>query len=106
MCYGRLEHILVCELPTGKLWGAFSGQTRLMAFLTPCSTGGKHATQEIVSYSQMLNTIVTDLQSVSAVVGRLKTREKWVIIDRTGRLVKPEFVRRWSCGRKNKWCPY
>ncbi|KAJ6516973.1 hypothetical protein DFH09DRAFT_940656, partial [Mycena vulgaris] len=92
VCYGRLDQILVYQLPTGKLWGAFSGQTRLLAVLTPCSTTGRDATQEIVSYIQTNTQLVTDLQSVSAVVGRIQTRGKWVIVDRTGGLIKLEFV--------------
>ncbi|KAJ6529819.1 hypothetical protein B0H19DRAFT_880788, partial [Mycena capillaripes] len=89
--YGRLEQILVCELPTNKVFGAFSGQTRLLAVLTPCSTAGKDAAMEIVSYTQTNAQIVTDLQSVSAVIGRTATRGKWVIADRKGGLIKPEF---------------
>jgi hypothetical protein len=40
----------------------------------------------------MMKTIITDLQGISAVVGRLETQGKWVIIDRTGGLIKPEFI--------------
>ncbi|KAF8121487.1 hypothetical protein K438DRAFT_1653858 [Mycena galopus ATCC 62051] len=92
VCYGQLEQILVCELPENPLFRAFSGQTRLLAVLVPCSTAGRDATKEILSYTQTNTKIVTDLQSVSAVIGRMQTRGKWVIIDRTGGLVKPEFV--------------
>ncbi|KAJ7131576.1 hypothetical protein C8R43DRAFT_860491, partial [Mycena crocata] len=89
--YGRLEEILLCEVPSGQVWGAFSGQKRLLAVITPCSTGGKDATQQILSYTQTGRTMVTDLQAISAVIGRFETRGKWVIIDRTGGLIKPEF---------------
>ncbi|KAJ7859909.1 hypothetical protein B0H13DRAFT_1570638, partial [Mycena leptocephala] len=89
--YGRLEQILVCELPAGKLWGAFSGQTGLLAITTPCSTGGKDVIEGIVSHTQMMKTTVTDLQGISAVVGCMETQGRWVIIDRTGGLIKPEF---------------
>ena len=92
VCYGRLEQILVCELPTNKIFGAFSGQTRLLGVLIPCSTAGKDATKEILSYTQTNSIVVADLQSVSAVIGRMQTRGKWVIIDRTAGLIKPEFV--------------
>lgn len=63
VCYGRLEQILVCELPVDPVFGAFSGQTRLLAVLTPSSTAGKDATEDIVSYTQTNERIVTDLQS-------------------------------------------
>jgi hypothetical protein len=90
--YGRLEQILVCELPPGKLWRAFSGQTRLLAVITPCVTGGKDATKDVLSYTQTMKTIITDLQGISAVVGRFETQGKWIIVDRTGGLIKPEFI--------------
>ncbi|KAJ7939019.1 hypothetical protein B0H13DRAFT_1587284 [Mycena leptocephala] len=69
-----------------------AGQCRLLAVLTPCSTSGQDATKGIVSYNRTAATIVTDIQTVSAVVGRIKTRGKWTIVDRTGGLIKPEFV--------------
>lgn len=90
--YGQLEQILVCDLPKDAMWGGFSGQPRLLAVITPCSTAGKDATQEIVSYDRIAATIVTDIQTVSVVVGRIKTRGKWTIVDRSAGLVKPEFV--------------
>ncbi|KAJ7188518.1 hypothetical protein C8R46DRAFT_23318 [Mycena filopes] len=92
VCYGRLEEILVCQLPQGTRWGSFSGETRLLAVITPCVTEGKDATQEIVSYQCMTASIVTDIETVLAVVGRVESRGKWTIIDRSGGVVKPEFV--------------
>ncbi|KAJ6559294.1 hypothetical protein B0H10DRAFT_1665653, partial [Mycena sp. CBHHK59/15] len=88
---GRLEEILVHQLPAGKLWGAFLGQTCLLAVIIPCSMGGKDATQQILSYNWTTAAIVMDIQAVSAVVGRIKTRGGWVIVDRTRGLIKPEF---------------
>lgn len=92
VCYGRLEQILVCQLPKGKVWGDFADQPRLLAVITPCVTDGKDATQEIVSYYRTTQPIITDIQTISAVVGRIKTRGKWTITDRSGGLIKPEFV--------------
>lgn len=79
-------------MPKGKLWGAFSGETRLLAVITPCATDGKDATKKIVSHDRMNAKIVTDIQTIIAVVGRIKTRGRWTIIDRSQGLVKPEFV--------------
>ncbi|KAJ7808167.1 hypothetical protein B0H14DRAFT_3482564 [Mycena olivaceomarginata] len=66
--YGRLEEILVCELPEGSLWGGFSGQVRLLAVITPCSTTGQDAAKTIVPYTRTLAPIVTDIQAISAVI--------------------------------------
>ncbi|KAJ7700165.1 hypothetical protein B0H14DRAFT_2417421, partial [Mycena olivaceomarginata] len=80
--YGQLQQILVCTLPANSIFRVFSGQTRLLAVITPCSTAGRDAAKQLVSYTQTNNTIVTDLQAVSAGIGRMATRNKWVIVDR------------------------
>ncbi|KAJ7266112.1 hypothetical protein C8J57DRAFT_1469942 [Mycena rebaudengoi] len=90
--YGQLDQILVCDLPVDRLLGDLSGKRCLLAVLIPCATGGRDATQEILSYNHTTTTIVTDIRTVHAVVGRFKTRGKWVIVDRTAGLIKPEFV--------------
>ncbi|KAJ7277813.1 hypothetical protein C8J57DRAFT_1579380 [Mycena rebaudengoi] len=88
--YGRLERILVCRLPKNPVLDSvsgrvrLSGRTRLLAVITPCThTQGKDTSTEIVGYQKMTaTTIVTDLQSEVAVVGRAETRGSWRIIDR------------------------
>ncbi|KAJ7205403.1 hypothetical protein GGX14DRAFT_367909 [Mycena pura] len=82
--------LLECTLP-GKNCD-FSGQTRLLALITPCSKSGGDASQEILCYKEMRHSLILDLQSVVAVVGRLKRGDRWYIVDRTGGLIKPEFV--------------
>ncbi|KAJ7237962.1 hypothetical protein C8J57DRAFT_1566441 [Mycena rebaudengoi] len=90
--YGRLEKILECELPDDELFGEYAATTRLLAIITPCVTSGKDAAQEYTSYNRTTTEIVTDLQTVVAVVGRAETQGKWVIIDRTGGLIHPVFI--------------
>jgi len=90
--YGRLEAIYVCNLPVDTFWGSFSGTTRLLAMLTPCKTLGKDAANEKTSYTHMTKPIIIDLRTIVAVVGRVETRGRWAIIDRTGGLVKPTFL--------------
>jgi hypothetical protein len=36
--------------------------------------------------------LVTDLQSVAGVIGRIQTQGHWAIVDRTGGFIRPEFV--------------
>jgi hypothetical protein len=92
--YGRLERILCCNLPKAKALGALSGKDRVLAVISPCKrTKGKDAALEITSYRELGDPIVTDLQAVVAVVGKMETRGRWYIIDRTGGLIRPEFVR-------------
>ncbi|KAJ7707244.1 hypothetical protein B0H16DRAFT_1345302, partial [Mycena metata] len=89
--YGQLERILECVLPKEQTLGIVSGKRRLLAVIHK-STGGKDASLERTSYTGLANLLVTDLQSVVAVVGRVPTRGRWLIVDRTGGLIQPEFV--------------
>ncbi|KAJ7085226.1 hypothetical protein B0H15DRAFT_756108, partial [Mycena belliarum] len=83
--YGQLDEILLCTIPDNdnKLWGRLAGQVRLFAVITPCRTGGRDAARDIVAHAQSGAQIVADIQSVMAVVGRIQTRDKWYLIDRT-----------------------
>lgn len=93
-CYGQLTEILVCKIPNNNhnLWGKLTGSLRLLAVITPYRTGGKDAALEIVQQFQPMAPIVADIQSVMAVVGRVQTRDRWYLIDRTGGMVRPEFI--------------
>lgn len=73
-------------------WRSFSGTTRLLAMITSCKTLGQDAAKEITSYTHMTKPIIIDIRTIVAVVGRVETRGRWAIIDRTGGLVKPTFL--------------
>ncbi|KAJ7052722.1 hypothetical protein C8F01DRAFT_1065494 [Mycena amicta] len=96
--YGQLEQILECPLPDDDtVFKHLSSTTRLLAVILPCSgiPLGSDAAAEIVSYTQPVKTsnrLVVDLNAVEAVVGRFLTRGRWVLVDRTWGLVKPEFT--------------
>ncbi|KAJ7744382.1 hypothetical protein B0H16DRAFT_1857874, partial [Mycena metata] len=90
--YGQLDRVLVCNRPTTAPLCALSGQTRLLAVISPCqSTHGKDAALELMTHRGMGPAVVVDLQCVVAVVGRLQTRGSWNLVDRTGGLIWPEF---------------
>ncbi|KAF7340500.1 hypothetical protein MSAN_02121400 [Mycena sanguinolenta] len=90
--YGRLERVLECTLPKDVVLEGLSGQRRLLAVLSPCTnTAGKDAALEITTYRKLGPLIVTDLQAVVAVVGRMESQGKWFLVDRTGGLIRPEF---------------
>ena len=82
----------MCKLPDDPLWASFKNRTRLLALITPCVTEGKDATEDIVYYSRTTTQVVTDLQTISSVVGRAKKGGKWGIIDRSNSLIHPVFV--------------
>jgi len=68
------------------------GKRLLLALLTTSSTNGQDATKKVVTYVENTTQIVTDLQVVSCVVGRIQTRNRWGIIDRSGDLARTEFI--------------
>ncbi|KAJ7194303.1 hypothetical protein GGX14DRAFT_343184, partial [Mycena pura] len=61
--YGRLERILVCDLPASadRKLGSISNKRRLLVVITPClNTAGKDAALEITTYRGMGSPVVTD----------------------------------------------
>ena len=90
--YGRLERILEFKIPESQFWGALQGKTRLLAVITPCVTNGNDATNQLTIYNDTTTQIVTDLQAVECVVGRVFTRNRWGIIDRSGNSSRTEFI--------------
>jgi len=60
--------------------------------ITPYKTDGKDATKVVTEYTLSTATIVTDLQAVQCVVGRVQRQKTWGIIDRSMDEAMPEFV--------------
>jgi len=74
---------VVCELPTDPFLDELSGTTWLLALVTPCNTQGRDAIREHTTYSTQATSIITDVRSIRAVVGRVHSRTEWAIIDRS-----------------------
>ncbi|KIK90808.1 hypothetical protein PAXRUDRAFT_151072, partial [Paxillus rubicundulus Ve08.2h10] len=81
--YGQLEKILVCELGTQTLWKDMKASTQILVVIRPCCTTGEDASQKLVEFRDFHEPIVTDLCSIKSVVGHVKTRGRWGIIDRS-----------------------
>jgi hypothetical protein len=91
--YGRLDLILEFGIPNSNFWGPeFRGTTVLLAVITPCVTLGKDATKEVTTYTQMTTQVVTDLRTISVVIGRVWTRDRWGIVDRSEETSRTEFM--------------
>lgn len=91
--YGKLELILECDIPEKRFWGrVLQGKTVLLAVITPCVTMGKDAAKELTMYQHTTTQVVTDLQTISAVVGRVQTRNRWGIVDRSEDSSRTEFI--------------
>lgn len=87
--YGQLHYILVVELPTFKSvrskFELAQPTTYLLARVTPCKTGGVDATKAFASYKtgEEEPDLFIDVRTIHCVVGRIYTRGKWWIVDRS-----------------------
>ena len=90
--YGRLERILEVTIPDQDFWGDYKDKTVLLALITPCKTKGTDATKILTTYTMMTAQIIVDLQAISSVVGRIKSRNTWTIIDRSTEYARTEFI--------------
>jgi hypothetical protein len=90
--YGKLDMILQFNIPDDPFWGSMQGETWLLAVITPCDTKGKDAAESLTTYRTTTTQVVTDLRAISNVVGRVKTRNWWGIIDRSGDYSRTVFV--------------
>ncbi|PSR75102.1 hypothetical protein PHLCEN_2v9325 [Hermanssonia centrifuga] len=92
--YGRLEQILECNIPVNDpaFWSHLSGTRLLLASITPCQTFKKDATKTLVTYTQELNTVVVDIQTIQNVVGRIQVHNHWGIIDKSSDVARTIFV--------------
>ncbi|KAF5346553.1 hypothetical protein D9757_014185 [Collybiopsis confluens] len=91
--YGQLMRILICKIPDTSFWGAdLRGRTKIIAIIAPCNTKGKDATQEVVEYTKLTAMIATDLQTISAVIGKVATRGRYGLVDRSEASMKTAFV--------------
>jgi len=92
ICYGQLEQIIVCELPDDEFLGELSGKTWLLALVTPCNTRGRDAIRQHTTYSTQTVSIIMDVRSIRAVVGRMRSHVEWTIIDRSSAISHMAFA--------------
>ena len=91
--YGCLDCILECQLDgNDPIWSKFNETFLLLAVITLYSTRGQNAVQCYTTYSGTTAQIVADLRVVQCVVGRVKSRGSWGIIDRSRHLTRTEFI--------------
>ena len=91
--YGKLELILEFDIPDESFWGTdLQGTTVLLAAITPCITMGKDAAKEMTTYQLTTMQVITDLRTINAVFRRVRTRNRWGIIDRSEDSSRTEFI--------------
>lgn len=63
----------------------------MLALVKPCQTHGLDGRITMTSYCTFLASNVVDLRSIKAVVGRVESRGKWYIIDRSENIAPTAF---------------
>lgn len=69
-------------MPAEPFFGALRGKTIILALIKPWDTDGKVASEENVFFKDRRVKIIMDIRSLKAVVGLVKTRGRWGVIDR------------------------
>lgn len=78
--YGKLEKVIICQLPNHDFFQGHKDKTLLLALVTPLQTNGQDATKKLTSYTQKLASIIMDLRSVKGLIGRVQVKNHWWII--------------------------
>ncbi len=94
--YGCLQQIIACELPATPFWRNNSSKLKsglfLLGLVEPCNTDGIDATERVVFYNSTRAPRIINLMTISSVVGRVKTRNKWGIVDRSKGVARTDFI--------------
>ena len=82
--YGNLEKIIALRVSAVSFlfFGPLREKMILVALVKPWDTDGKVASKSSVFFKTSKARIIMDLRSLKAVVGLVKTRGKWGIINR------------------------
>ncbi|KLO12796.1 hypothetical protein SCHPADRAFT_797058, partial [Schizopora paradoxa] len=94
--YGCLLQIIACKLPPSKFWDEYcrkiNSRILLLGLVEACNTDGMDATERVVFYETTRAPRIINLLTISSVIGRVKTRNKWGIIDRSKGVARTDFV--------------
>lgn len=89
--YGQLLHIVVADLKAIPFAGA-GPSTVVLGIIRSCPVETTHRSLDIHYYSKEGALDVVDINSVQCVVGRIRDRNRWAIIDRSGSLSRALYV--------------
>ncbi len=92
--YGQLQRILAIDLkpiPTA-VPSKTAPSTLVLGVIRTCTIEGDHSVLDIHFYKNLGRVEVVDLTTIQCVVGRVRDRGRFGIIDRSGTLARPEFV--------------
>ncbi|KAG8929626.1 hypothetical protein FRC01_004015 [Tulasnella sp. 417] len=97
ICYGQLHYLIDFWMPGVIINGTYhASKHHILGFVTPCKTEGKDATSELVLYpngpSGLQPQRFISLSSIECAVGRVKSRDRWWIVDRSDGLARTSFM--------------
>lgn len=92
--FGQLKKILVTELPPGVIPSIAQPIRVVLAVIDPRETTNE-TPLGIPYYTEPTKPVaprVVDVNTVMCLVGRIKDRGRWAIVDRSGDMARAEFV--------------
>ena len=88
--YGQLQHIFVVEMPAAHQLGITEPEILILGAILTCDIKEKNDL-DMHYYRTHGRTEVVDITTVQCLVGRVKDRGSWTIIDRSGNLAQATF---------------
>jgi len=88
--YGQLQHIFAIKMPAARQLGISQPEILILGALLTCSIE-EHNDLDMHYYKTHGRTEVVDITTVQCLVGRVKDRGSWAIIDRSGSLARATF---------------
>lgn len=89
--YGQLQHIFVVPMPAAEELGIAEPQTLILASILTCDIEAQNDL-DMHYFKQHGRTEVVDIATIQCLVGRVRDRDWWTIIDRSGKLARAEFA--------------
>jgi len=92
--FGQLKQILVIELPPGITPSITQPRKVVIAIIDPKETMNE-TSLGIPYYTEPTKPVApraVDINTVMCLVGRIKDRGRWAIVDRSGDMARAEFV--------------
>ncbi len=92
--YGQMHRVLQCALPDKPFLEDLQRENSYISCYHSLQNTRLDASKELTTYKDTTTTIVTDIRVVSSVVGRVLSRNKWGIVDRSGEYARTDFIAR------------
>lgn len=89
--FGQLQTTFVVHMPVSLELGIERPETLILAAIKSCKIEQHDRHLDVHLYKDHGRTEVVDITSIQCVVGRVRDRNRWVIIDRSGSLARAQY---------------